>query len=152
MPGVSGTAVGDAVLYRGWWPDHASLFADVRQCFAYADGENRATSYLDGWPEIVDALEDLVGVRFTIVAFQAYRDGTAGCDWHADTPFDAQAILSLGTPRFFAIRKGNEEHKLLVAGGDLFYMPSGFQRSWLHSLPPDPQVDGERISLVFRTT
>lgn len=99
---------------------------------------------------MVDALAGLTGVRFTVAAFQAYRNG-AGCGWHADSPFDVQAILSLGTTRTFAVRPLDGDPTFMqVAHGDLVVMPSGFQDHWEHSIPAEP-VLGERLSLVFRT-
>lgn len=152
----------DARVYRGW-NDDPGLLAAVRGLFDYGDGDDRATGYLyttgeRGWPavlsaagpDLLDALADILGVRFTIVAFQAYRDGS-GCDWHTDGPFDAQAVLSLGATRTFGLRRPGEEPQWIqVAHGDLVSMPSGFQAEWEHCVPTE-SVLGERVSLVFRT-
>lgn len=134
----------------------------VRSLFSYGAGDDRATGYLYGdgqpWssrlaelgPALLDDLDSLLGVRFTIVAFQAYRNGS-GCDWHADTPFDAQAVLSLGATRTFGVRPlGGEPEWVSVRHGDLVFMPSGFQSSHEHCVPVE-DVPGERCSLVFRT-
>jgi alkylated DNA repair dioxygenase AlkB len=92
-----------------------------------------------------------LGVAFTIAAFQAYRDGS-GCGWHSDTPFGAQAILSLGMTRTFGYRRsdGSGETMLRLHDGDLVFMPAGFQDEWQHCVPEE-KVPGERCSLVFRT-
>jgi len=135
----------------------------LRRLFSYAQGDDRATGYLytegdQDWPAsfadvgstLLTNLECLLGVRFTIVAFQAYRDG-AGCDWHDDSAFDEQAVLSLGVTRTFGIRRPSEGPQWTsVAHGDLVYMPSGFQTAWQHCVPVE-DVAGERCSLVFRT-
>jgi alkylated DNA repair dioxygenase AlkB len=134
----------------------------VRQCFAYAYGEDRATGYLYGpgqdWPVALAAaapgllgrLYRDTGVVFTLAAFQAYRNGT-GCGWHADTPFGAQAILSLGVTRTFGARRtvSGAESWYRLAHGDLVFMPRGFQDGWEHCVPEE-RVPGERCSLVFR--
>lgn len=137
-------------VYPGWLGD-SDLLADVRFLVNFGD-EDRATGYLpDGldWG-LLDRLEADLGVRFTVVAFQAYRNGS-GCDWHADTPFDAQAVLSLGATRTFGVRtNGGEPQWIRVAHGDLVYMPPGFQDGWEHCVPIE-DVPGERVSLVFRT-
>lgn len=149
-------------VYRGWWNDPRLLVA-VRGLFTYGPGDDRATGQLfaggeQDWPDglaetgpaLVSDLADLLGVRFTIVAFQAYRDG-AGCHWHADTPFDAQAVLSLGVTRTFGVRPiGGEPGWVRVGHGDLVFMPSGFQDGWEHCVPVE-DVPGERVSIVFRT-
>ena len=154
-------------LVRRSWLDREQadgLLPAVRQCFAYGPGEDRATGCLyapaDGtdWPgplaaagpDLLAALEETAGVRFTICAFQAYRDG-AGCGWHADTPFGAQAILSLGVTRCFGWRRSDgEEEQALVSHGDLVVMPDGFQQEWEHCVPAD-DTTGERVALVFRS-
>jgi alkylated DNA repair dioxygenase AlkB len=147
---------------RGWAAAPDKLLAAVRACVSYAAGEDRATGILYGegrrWPEqlatfgpaLLDELERQFGVRFEIVAFQGYLDG-AGCDWHADTPFGAQAVLSLGVSRTFGTRPaGGEPAWWTVEHGDLFYMPAGFQTTHEHCVPVE-DIPGERISLVFRT-
>ena len=145
----------------GWAFDLVDLLPAVRSTFEF-DGD-RATGYLFGdgldWTpglaeygrEILDRLEVDRRIRFTHVAFQAYRNGS-GCDWHADTPFDAQAVLSLGATRTFGVRPiGGEAEWLTVKHGDLVYMPPGFQDEWEHCVPVEPDKPGERVSLVFRT-
>jgi alkylated DNA repair dioxygenase AlkB len=154
--GIDGLAV-----HRSWRADDG-LLAAVRGLFGYGPGDDRATGYLyaegeqDWPPPLAEAgpvlLADLraLGVAFTVVAFQAYRDGS-GCDWHADTPFDAQAILSLGVTRTFGVREpGGRCEWVTVGHGDLVFMPPGFQSRWQHCVPVEP-VPGERVSLVFRT-
>jgi alkylated DNA repair dioxygenase AlkB len=152
----------DAHLYRRWNHD-PGLLAAVRGLFTYGPGDDRATGYLYAagerdWPPalatvgpaLLDGLGELLDVRFTIVAYQAYLNGS-GCDWHTDTPFDAQAILSLGVSRTFGVRPVvGEPEWLTVEHGDIVYMPSGFQAEWEHCVPVE-DVEGERCSLVFRT-
>ena len=105
---------------RGFYSDDGrDLLAAVRSLFVYGPGEDRATGYLyvegeQDWPAgfcgpvLLDDLEQFLGIRFPIAAFQAYRNGS-GCDWHADSPFDVQAILSLGITRTFGIRPAGED-------------------------------------------
>lgn len=150
----------DLHVYRSWCR-HPGLLEAVAGLFVYDDG--RATGYLyaagettwpaplaDLGPALLDELAELLDVRFTIVAFQAYLNGT-GCGWHTDGPFDAQAILSLGVTRTFGTRRPDEPPIWTpVAHGDLLSMPSGFQSEWEHCIPVE-DVPGERVSLVFRT-
>jgi alkylated DNA repair dioxygenase AlkB len=144
------------------WTDEPDLLQALRTLFTYDPGENRATGYLYGdgkdWPDalaafgpvLLDDLERTTGVRYTHAAFQAYRDGV-GCEWHTDTPFDAQAVLSQGVTRTFGVRPlGGEPSWIWVAHGDLVVMASGFQYTHEHCVPVE-LVAGERISVVFRT-
>jgi 2OG-Fe(II) oxygenase superfamily len=143
----------ELAIRRGWYGGQA-LLDDVRQQFTYGPGEDRATGYLDvtaEWLRSTVAKLELDIMRYPVVAFQAYRNGS-GCDWHADTPFDAQAILSLGATRTFGVRLlPGAPTWISVHHGDLVYMPSGFQNEWQHCVPVEPDKPGERISLVFRT-
>jgi alkylated DNA repair dioxygenase AlkB len=155
----------DLEVYPGWAAGDLlpGLLGAVRCCFRYGAGEDRATGYLhesggQPWPpdlaergpRLLARLEVTPGVKFGVVAFQAYRDG-AGCGWHADTPFAAQAILSLGVTRSFAVRRpGGAARVIPVRDGDLLFMPAGFQQEWEHAVPEE-DVPGERCSLVFRT-
>lgn len=147
------------------WRDAPELLTTLRGLFAYGPGDNRATGSLyapadgqqwpatlaDDGPRLLDDLDGLLGVRFEICAFQAYRAG-AGCGWHADTPFDAQAVLSLGVARTFGVRPvGGQPEWVSVGQGDLVYMPSGFQAGWQHCVPTEADSIGERCALVFRT-
>lgn len=145
-------------VYRNWCTDPELLTA-VRGVFEYGPGEDRATGYIYGdcdWPagfpgaRLLDDLDRSVGVAFTHVLYQAYRDG-AGCDWHTDDPFDAQAVLSLGVTRTFGVRPvGGESEWVKLGHGDLVYMPPGFQQRYEHCVPAE-DAPGERYSLVFRT-
>lgn len=149
-------------IHRGWRPD-GDLLIRLRRLFTYGPGDSRATGYLysegeQPWrselanvgPRLLADLDDLLGVRFPIVAFQAYLDG-AGCDWHTDSPFDYQAVLSLGVTRTFGIRQiGGPPEWIQVEHGDLVVMPSGFQVDHEHCVPVEDVV-GERCSIIFRT-
>lgn len=151
----------DLRVVRKWHTDPVVLDA-VRGLFTYGPNDDRATgiAYGEGrsWPASFAAigpllladLRALLGISYEIVAFQAYRDG-AGTGWHTDSPFDAQAILSLGVTRTFGIRRPDGEPQYLkLEHGDLVVMPSGFQKTWQHCVPIE-EVTGERCSLVFRT-
>jgi alkylated DNA repair dioxygenase AlkB len=140
------------IVLRRWRLDHEQLLDEVHQCFDYV-GDGRATGYLDEpWlSPVVDALDEQFHLAFTVVAFQAYRNGWAGCDWHADTSADAQAILSLGAGRTLGTRRGDEIHWTWLDSGDLVFMPPGFQQEWEHCIPIERDVHDERVSLVFRT-
>ena len=150
-------------VHRSWWHADPGLLGRVRGLYAYGPNDDRATGIIYGeghtWPEsfgtvgplLIAALKDLTEVSYEIVAFQAYMDG-AGCGWHQDTPFDAQAVLSLGVTRTFGVRSlaGESEQFVRLDHGVLVVMPSGFQKAWQHCVPVE-DVAGERCSLVFRT-
>ena len=105
--------------------------------------------FADLGPQLLADLAAETGTVFTACAFQAYRDG-AGCGWHHDRDWAAQAVLSLGVTRTFGLRRAGGEHLFPLAHGDLLVMPPGFQDDWEHGVPPEV-VPGERCSLVFRS-
>jgi alkylated DNA repair dioxygenase AlkB len=150
-------------IFPGWRGGDEWLLPALRQVFTW-DGD-RATGWLylqdrppfADWPppfaalgpQLLAVLAGDVGETFTAVCFQAYRNGS-GCGWHHDRDWAAQAILSLGVTRSFAVRRAGEEHAFPLAHGDLLYMPPGFQDEWEHAVPTEP-AQGERCSLVFRS-
>ena len=156
----------DWQLFPGWQAGNPGLLPAVRSQFIYRDGDARATGWLlltdrepvTGWPgalaaqgpALLGGLTWLTGVTFTAVCYQAYLDG-AGCGWHHDRDWGAQAILSLGVTRSFALRRAGEIDQVRLAHGDLLFMPPGFQEEWEHCVPEE-DVPGERCSLVFRAT
>jgi len=152
-------------LFPGWRATDRTTLPALRRCFSY-DGADRATGWLYlldrppnvHWPgpltaigsRLLAGLASDTGVTFTACCFQAYRDG-AGQDWHHDRDWGAQAILSLGVTRSFAVRRPGEVDQFHLGHGDLLFMPPGFQDEWEHCVPQE-DVPGERCSLVFRAT
>jgi alkylated DNA repair dioxygenase AlkB len=158
-------------LLSGWRRHDTATLSALRSLFTYTDREpGRATGWLycsspvgqlglkawpppmaDIGPELLAGLAVDVGEVFTACCFQAYLNGT-GCAWHYDREWGAQAILSLGVDRTFSLRPaGGSEYNVMLHHGDLLYMPAGMQDEWEHCVPVE-QVQGERCSLVFRTT
>ena len=158
-------------LLPGWRERDAVLLPALRTLYSYTERQpDRATGWLYSagqfgqlppmaWPEVLagsgpgllDQLEATTGIRFPVVCFQAYLNG-AGVDWHYDREWNAQAILSLGVTRTFAVRRldGGYVEEMQLEHGDLLVMSPGFQHVWEHSVPAE-NAPGERVSLVFRT-
>src|SRR6266581_1097321 len=110
----SSTSPDAGLRYYHGWQSCPFMLPRLKQCFAYAPGDDRAAGYLfteggQAWPEVfahdggrlLDDLAARVGIKFTIVLYQAYLKGS-GCGWHSDDSFDVQAILSMGVTRTFA--------------------------------------------------
>jgi len=63
------------------------------------------------------------------------------------------ATLSLGVARRFTVkprRKADRGHELLLGHGALLVMGGSCQRHYVHGVPRQPGLRGERISLTFR--
>lgn len=114
----------------------AGLMDEARRLFRYAPGETRATGRLIG-----PAFEDMAANH---AVFQAYKNGSATCDWHADD-YD-QIIVSLGATRTMGVCIDGDEQHFPISDGDVLLLPAGVP----HAVLADPDITDERISLVFR--
>ena len=100
-----------------------------------------------------------VGVPFNHVLANRYRTGADSMGFHSDDeaelgPDPVVAIVSLGTPRRFVLkprRASLDEGQSLALGlGSLLVMGGTCQRHYVHGVPRQAGVAGERISLTFR--
>jgi alkylated DNA repair dioxygenase AlkB len=100
-----------------------------------------------------------VGVPFNHVLLNRYRDGADSMGLHADDEPElgadpVVAILSLGVERRFLVRprrRNRDAPRAFALGhGSLLVMGGTCQRHYVHGVPREPRVTGERISLTFR--
>jgi alkylated DNA repair dioxygenase AlkB len=100
-----------------------------------------------------------VSVPFNHVLLNRYRDGADSMGLHADDepelgPDPVVAILSLGEERRLIVRprrKSRDTPRAFTLGhGSLLVMGGTCQRHYVHGVPREPRVTGERISLTFR--
>ena len=99
------------------------------------------------------------GVPFNHVLANRYRSGDDRMGFHADDEPElgedpVVAIVSLGTARRLAIRPrqkdARQQHDLELSHGSLLVMGGTCQRHYVHGVPRQPAIRGERISLTFR--
>ena len=99
------------------------------------------------------------GVPFNHVLANRYRSGADSMGFHADDeaelgPDPVVAIVSLGTPRRFVLKPRRaslgEGQSLALGLGSLLVMGGTCQRHYVHGVPRQAGVVGERISLTFR--
>jgi alkylated DNA repair dioxygenase AlkB len=99
------------------------------------------------------------GVPFNHVLVNRYRSGDDSMGLHADDepelgPDPVVAIVSLGASRRLAVKPRRKQdparHDLLLGHGALLVMGGTCQRHYLHGLPRQAGLRGERISLTFR--
>ncbi len=100
-----------------------------------------------------------VRVPFNHVLLNRYRDGMDSMGLHADDeaelgPDPVVAIVSLGVERRLVVRprrKNRDAARAFALGhGSLLVMGGTCQRHYVHGVPREPRVTGERISLTFR--
>ncbi|HUG37329.1 MAG TPA: alpha-ketoglutarate-dependent dioxygenase AlkB [Candidatus Limnocylindrales bacterium] len=100
-----------------------------------------------------------VGVPFNHVLANRYRTGADSMGFHADDEAElgrdpVVAIVSLGTPRRFVLKPRRaslgEGQSLALGLGSLLVMGGTCQRHYVHGVPRQAGVAGERISLTVR--
>jgi alkylated DNA repair dioxygenase AlkB len=104
-------------------------------------------------------VRDRAGVPFNHVLVNRYRSGSDSMGFHADDEPElgadpVVATVSLGTARRLVIkprRRGADERYVFDLGhGALLIMGGTCQRQYVHGVPRQPDLQGERLSLTFR--
>jgi alkylated DNA repair dioxygenase AlkB len=103
-------------------------------------------------------VRDALGVPFTHVGLNRYRDGNDSVAPHNDKLYSIVAphpiaLLSLGAPRRMDIRAKELPRRTIrveLAPGSLLVMSHASQHHWDHGIPKTKVPVGERISLAFR--
>ncbi len=103
-------------------------------------------------------LEAFLGVRFTSVLLNRYRDGRDSVSWHSDDEPELGArpviaSVSLGVARTFCLRSKRDRARrvsLRLEHGSLLLMRGESQAAWQHAVLKERHVSGERINLTFR--
>lgn len=108
---------------------------------------------------LLDRVCARTGVPFNHVLANRYRDGGDSMGLHADDEPElgrdpVVAIVSLGVARRLVVkpRRGRSDpgHAFDLGSGALLVMGGTCQRHYVHGVPRQPAVAGERISLTFR--
>jgi alkylated DNA repair dioxygenase AlkB len=104
-------------------------------------------------------VRDRARVPFNHVLVNRYRSGGDSMGFHADAepelgPDPVVASVSLGAPRRLVLKprrsRAGAPHAFDLGAGCLFIMGGTCQRHYVHGVPRQPRVEGERISLTFR--
>jgi alkylated DNA repair dioxygenase AlkB len=104
------------------------------------------------------AVEKSLGLRFTSVGLNLYRDGRDSVAMHNDhteqlVPRSPIALLSLGATRIFRLQtkaQPRRVHTVALEPGSVLLMSGASQDLWEHGVPKTREPVGERISLAFR--
>jgi alkylated DNA repair dioxygenase AlkB len=108
---------------------------------------------------LLERVCDRAGVRFNHMLANRYRHGRDSMGWHADDEAElgddpVVATVSLGATRRFALkprRNADGRGQAIDLGpGSLVIMGGPCQRHYVHGIPRQADVHGERISLTFR--
>ncbi len=108
---------------------------------------------------LLDRVRERAGVPFNHVLLNRYRSGEDSMGFHADDESElgadpVVAIVSLGTSRRLVVKprraKLAERHDLHLGHGSLLVMGGTCQRHYVHGVPRQLGIAGDRISLTFR--
>lgn len=103
-------------------------------------------------------VEAFLGVPFTSVSFNYYRDERDSVAWHNDHLEELAerpviAVLSLGATRPMLVRsksRPRRQFEIDLAPGSLFVMSGRSQELWEHHIPKLKRPVSPRISVAFR--
>jgi alkylated DNA repair dioxygenase AlkB len=111
-----------------------------------------------GLREALSALSNHYGITYDSVWMNLYRSGQDSTAWHGDYHSCRKEecivpVLTLGATRRFLIkpRKGGRSVAFKPGSGDLIVMGGRSQREWVHSVPKEPGIAQERISVNFQS-
>lgn len=137
-------------------------YADDGLQYSYTGITHRGT----GWHPVCEAalrkVETGSETTFNSLLLNYYRNGGDSIGLHTDSEPSLGinpivSSLSLGVTRRFRLRHMKKKidgkylrYDMTLAHGDLLVMGGTLQHYWLHELPKEPDVQGERISMTFR--
>lgn len=114
------------------------------------------------WPrdllQLKESVERATGHRFNSALLNLYRHGEDSVDWHSDDEPElgrepVVASVSLGAVRRFELKHRTipaTRQSLELPDGSLLLMAGALQHHWLHRVPKQRGVEGERINITFR--
>lgn len=139
-------------------PRLTAMYGNPEIPYGYSGIKMIPDSWTDLLEEIKQPVEKTVGIEFTHVLLNYYRDGSDSMGWHRDNekelgPNPVIASVSFGESRDFQLRHyKSKTHKTTVSlkNGSLLVMSGSTQHHWEHQLPKRKKISGGRINLTFR--
>lgn len=169
-------AAGSIRLSANFCPDHAELFALLRDSIAWdarlkarkSASFGRPYNYsgiewpANPFPAAIEALLAPVGAEVGFAPNNClanfYPDGRSTMGFHSDStaelaPGTGIAVLSLGAERVITFRRTDDKtanERYPLAPGSLLWMSPEMQSEWRHAVLADENLTAGRISLTFR--
>jgi alkylated DNA repair dioxygenase AlkB len=132
-------------------------FSDAGLQYSYAGVSHVGSGWTPELAQIKRRVEATARVPFNSLLLNRYRDGRDSIGFHADAEPElgrdpVVATLSFGSERAFVLRHKRTKETITyrLGHGSLLLMGGTSQHHWLHAVPKQESVVGERISLTFR--
>lgn len=135
-----------------------AYMSDTPEVYKYANLYFQGVTWDRDLEILKDRVEEVVFKPFNSVLLNMYKDGKDIINWHADKEETLRdnpviACVNLGATRKFwfkKIDKTGDPFFYEVANGDLLVMGENCQKTYLHAILKEAEVEEPRISLTFR--
>ncbi len=140
-------------------PRLQAWFGDAECYYGYSGLQLSPQPWTPTLSEIKNDIESLLNLKFNSVLLNWYRNGNDSVGWHADDEKELGddphiASLSFGETRNFELKRKTDKtqtkRRIALNDGSLLLMGSGVQKHWLHQIPKQPGLIGDRVNLTFR--
>ena len=134
-------------------------YGDPGADYSYSGVHLTTTAWHQDLLDLKGKVEAATGFAFNSALLNLYRSGADSVDWHSDDEPElgsnpVVASVSLGTVRRFELKHRTipaSTHRLDLPDGSLLLMAGELQHHWLHRVPKQRGVTGERINITFRS-
>lgn len=132
-------------------------YAEKPFIYRYSGQSKVASVFLQTLIDIKLRVEMLTGSEYNACLLNFYHSGSEGMGWHSDNEKSISAKSSIASVSLGAARRFQFKHKtlgqkidLILDSGSVLDMRGETQDFWLHALPKNTKIKGERINLTFR--
>lgn len=133
-------------------------YGDADADYSYSGVTLQTRAWTPALLSLKQQVESATGVAFNSALLNLYRNGADSVDWHSDDEPELGtnpqvASLSFGTVRRFEVKHRTipkNRYRIDLPDGSLLLMAGELQHHWLHRVPKQPGIDGERINITFR--
>jgi alkylated DNA repair dioxygenase AlkB len=139
-------------------PRLSAWYGETDKPYSYSGITLQAKPWTKELLYIKERIEGIVGVSFSSVLLNRYRDGKDYVSWHADDEKELGKNPVIGSVNFGATRRFQlrriDDHankiELELQHGTFLVMRGTTQHYWQHQVPKTAAKIGERLNLTFR--
>ena len=140
-------------------PRLTAFYGDANKHYSYSGIMMAPVDWNEDLLFIKSRIEKFVGIRFTSVLLNYYRDGKDSMGWHADDEKELGLNPIIGSVSFGETRNFQMRHKtqkeikkvdIPLSNGSFLLMKGATQHFWQHQIPKTSKELSSRINLTFR--